>query len=175
MQAVDGSVAATEATVPRRGGETGELRVTHMDQGRVVSALEKDLRLLLDAVVDNEVQPVTLSDGGNGASRAVLKQIFDLTLCRQVDVIAELPFELRESNLVRSWQHCERVANVIAQQDCLGETIARNATGLGDLQRRVGRGMHNHVMLDVMGIQISFQCQGNSHVLASSANASLAR
>jgi hypothetical protein len=49
------SVAATETTVPRRGGETGELCVAHMNQGRVISALEIDLRLLLDAVVDNHV------------------------------------------------------------------------------------------------------------------------
>jgi hypothetical protein len=49
------SVAATEAAVPCRGGETGELCVAHMNQGRVISALEIDLRLLLDDVVDNHV------------------------------------------------------------------------------------------------------------------------
>jgi hypothetical protein len=48
-------VARAEAGVPGLGGKTGELGVGHMDERLVVTTLEIDLRLLLDAVVHEQI------------------------------------------------------------------------------------------------------------------------
>ena len=89
-----------EAAVPRRGRQIGELRVAHMHQSRVIAALEKHLGLLLDAVVDDQVEAIALADGGDGAAHAVLEQIFDLAFAGEIDVVAKLPSELGEADVV---------------------------------------------------------------------------
>ena len=76
-----------------------------MNQGPVIAALEIDLGLLVNAVVDQRVQAVAFADGGDGAAHAVLEQFFDLEFRRQPDIIAELPSELREPNAVRRRQY----------------------------------------------------------------------
>jgi len=54
------SVAGTEAAMLRVGGEAGELLLAHMHQRRVVSALDIDFRLILDAGVDHHIEAVAL-------------------------------------------------------------------------------------------------------------------
>jgi hypothetical protein len=54
----------------------------------MISALQVDLRLLFDAVVDNRIEPVALADWRNGTSH--LEKLFDFMLCCQVHVQAEL-------------------------------------------------------------------------------------
>src|SRR5882757_2910251 len=49
-----------DAEVPMRRtrGEPSELRTAHMNEGHVVAALQIDVRLFLNAIVDNDVQPI---------------------------------------------------------------------------------------------------------------------
>ena len=56
-----------EAAVPCRRGKRCELRVAHMHQRRVIAALELNLRLLFDAVVDNGIETVAFANWRNGA------------------------------------------------------------------------------------------------------------
>jgi hypothetical protein len=79
-----------EAAVTCRRGKRCELRVTHMHQRRVISALQIDVRLIFDAVVDNSIETVAFANWRNGAWHAVLEQLFDFMLGRQIDVQAEL-------------------------------------------------------------------------------------
>ena len=60
-------MAGAEAAMLRRGREVGELFLAHMHQRRVVSALEIDLRLLFDAVIDNGIEAVAFANWRNSA------------------------------------------------------------------------------------------------------------
>jgi hypothetical protein len=84
----------TEAAVSCCRGKRCELRVCHMNERRVVSALEIDLRLPFDAVIDNSLEAVAFANWRNGARYAVIEQFFDLVLGCQVDIQAELPPEV---------------------------------------------------------------------------------
>jgi hypothetical protein len=57
----------TEAAVPCCRGKRCELRVAHVNQRLVVSALEIDLRLLFDAVIDNGIEAVAFANWRNSA------------------------------------------------------------------------------------------------------------
>jgi hypothetical protein len=65
-----------------------------MNDRRVISALEIDLRLPFDAVIDNSLEAVTFANWRNGARYAVIEQLFDLVLGCQVNIQAELPPEV---------------------------------------------------------------------------------
>ena len=62
-----------EATVTCCRGKRCELRVAHVNQRRVVSALEIDLRLLFDAVIYNSIEAVAFPSWRNGAGHAVIE------------------------------------------------------------------------------------------------------
>jgi len=66
------SSVGAEAAVTCRRGKRCELRVTHMHQRRVISALQIDVRLIFDAVVDNSMETVAFANWRNGAWHAVL-------------------------------------------------------------------------------------------------------
>ena len=51
------SVVDTETPVPCRRCKSGKLCMAHVDQGPVISTLEVDFRLFLNAVVDNLSSP----------------------------------------------------------------------------------------------------------------------
>src|SRR5919198_5234828 len=52
------SIVDAEPPVPCVFQEPRKLRLVHTDQGGVIAALEINLRLLLNAVVDDHIQPV---------------------------------------------------------------------------------------------------------------------
>src|SRR5260370_18743092 len=124
------SVVSAEAPVLGLRGYSGELRLTHVKQRLVIAGLKIALRLLLDAVVHNNVQTVALADRGHRAMGTVPEQLIDLHFIGQIDVIAGLPPQLRQTDMMRGWQDGEQVPAIAAQHDALGETFARNMTGL---------------------------------------------
>ena len=63
----------TEAAVSCCRGKRCELRVCHMNERRVVSTLEIDVRLLFDAVIDNSLEAVAFANWRNGARHAVIE------------------------------------------------------------------------------------------------------
>src|SRR4029077_6830199 len=84
----------TEAPVSCCRGERCELRVCHVNERRVVSALEIDLRLPFDAVIDNGLEAVSFANWRNSAQYAVIEQLSDLVLGCQVNIQAELHPEI---------------------------------------------------------------------------------
>ena len=58
--------------------QAGKLRMTYMEQRLVIARLHIDLRLRLDAVVHDERQRVTVTEGRNSPVRAIREQRIDL-------------------------------------------------------------------------------------------------
>jgi len=52
----------------------------------MISALQVDLRLLFDAVVDDRIDRVAFADRRNGTRRAIIEQLFNFILRCQIDV-----------------------------------------------------------------------------------------
>jgi hypothetical protein len=71
------------------GGQVPELRLTQMKERLVISSFHVDLRLGLDAVVDDEIEPVARADGRNSSLSAVREQPIDLGFVGHVDIPAE--------------------------------------------------------------------------------------
>ena len=120
-----------EAAVPCRRGKRCELRVAHMHQRRVIAALEINLRLLFDAVVDNGIETVAFANWRNGAWHAVIEQLFDFVLGCQINVQAELHSEVLQANVVRCRQYGQDIAILVAKHDGFGNPVAGDPAGLG--------------------------------------------
>ena len=54
----------------RAGHQASELSLADVNQARVIAALDIDLGLLLNAVVDDHVELVAFADGRNRPNRA---------------------------------------------------------------------------------------------------------
>ena len=65
-------MASSVRGVAAESGEA-EKNLNHMNQRRVVSALEIDLWLLFDAVIDNSIEAVAFANWRNGARHAVIE------------------------------------------------------------------------------------------------------
>src|SRR5262245_48901420 len=85
-----GSVVRAESAMPGLGHQPRKLRLVHVNQRHVIAALQVDVGPLLHAVVDDDVQAVTLADRRDRAERAVREQRADLLFIRQSDVVADL-------------------------------------------------------------------------------------
>ena len=131
-------------------GQPGELRVGEMNERRVVAALEIDVGLAVDAVVDDDVEPIALADRRDSAARAVAKQALDLALGGEVDVLAELLAQVGETDVVRGGNDGQHVSAVPPQDDALGQALAGDLADLGSPHRRQGRLVRDHLVGDVL-------------------------
>jgi hypothetical protein len=61
-----------------------------MDQRLVVAALQIDLWLPPDAVVDDKIETVAIADRGYGAMSAIPEQLIDLIFAGEIDGVTEL-------------------------------------------------------------------------------------
>src|SRR6266542_2991952 len=86
---------AAEARVTLLRHELRELRMAHVDQRRVIAALEINFRRLIDAVVDHDIEPVALAESRHCAAIAIREQALDLILTGQIDILADLSSEIR--------------------------------------------------------------------------------
>jgi hypothetical protein len=77
--------------------------------------------------------------------------------------------EIVKADVVRRRQYGQDIAILIAKHDGFGNAIAGDPAGLGATHRRLGRFVRNHVIGDVLGSQIFFECRGNGHIRPSSA------
>ena len=114
----------TEAAVSCCRGKRCELRVCHMNERRVVSALEIDLRLPFDAVIDNSLEAVAFANWRNGARYAVIEQFLDLVLGCQVNIQAQLHSEVLQANVVRCRQYGQDIAILIVEHHGFGNPVA---------------------------------------------------
>src|SRR3982074_470166 len=83
------SVVRAKTPMPCVGRQSGKLRVTEMKQRLVIAGFHIDLRLCLDAIVDDEIQAVAFADGRNCTVRAVAEQPIDLGFIGHVDIVTE--------------------------------------------------------------------------------------
>ena len=101
----------------------------------VIARLHIDFRLRLDAVVYDERQRITVTNGGTAPCAQIREQRIDLGFLRHFNIIAKLVPQIRDAKMMRRWQDGEHVASIAPQHDCLGQTIPRNPT----LPRRYAR------------------------------------
>jgi hypothetical protein len=71
------------------GRQARKLRMTQMKQRLVIAGFHIDLRLRLDAIVDDEIQSVAFANGRNCTVRAVAEQPIDLGFIGHVDIVTE--------------------------------------------------------------------------------------
>jgi len=76
--------------------ESGKLGPAHMNQSRVVPTLKVQLLLLVDAGVDDDVQPIARAHGRNRAERTVAEDVCGFRLGGQVNPMPE--FSLRSDS-----------------------------------------------------------------------------
>src|ERR1700682_5312382 len=125
------SVVCTKAPMRCVGRQARKLGVTHMKQRLVIASFHIDLRLCLDAVVDDDIQSVALADGGNCTVCAVAEQLIDLGSIRHIDIVTEFCPQFRQAEVMRCGQHGQHISAVAPQHDALGEAIARDMACLG--------------------------------------------
>ena len=65
------SIVDAEASVLCVRSDLRKLSMSHMDQRLVIAAFHIDLRLLIDALIDNNIKAVALANRGNRAASAV--------------------------------------------------------------------------------------------------------
>ena len=69
--------------------------MTYTEQRLVVARLHIDLRLRLDAVVHDEIQSITVTEGWNSPVRAIREQRVDLGFLGHFNIIAKLVPQVR--------------------------------------------------------------------------------
>ena len=69
--------------------QTRKLRMTEMKQCLVIAGFHIDLRLYLDAFVDDEIQSVASANGRNRTVCTVAEQPTDLGFVGHVDIVTE--------------------------------------------------------------------------------------
>ena len=105
--------------------------MTYTEQRLVITRLHIDLWLRLDAVVHDERQRVTVTEGRNSPVRAIREQWIDLAFLGHFNIIAKLVPQIRKAEVMRRRQDSEHIARIAPQYDCLGQTIGRDQTSLG--------------------------------------------
>ncbi len=83
------SIMCAKTPVRCVGRQARKLRVTHMKQRLVIASFHIDVRLCLDAVVDDYIQPVAFADGRNCPVCTVAEQRIDLGFIGDMDAVTE--------------------------------------------------------------------------------------
>src|SRR5918993_105602 len=107
-----------------------------MDQSRVVPTLEVQLLLLVDAGVDDDVQPITRAHRRNRAERAVAEDARGFRLSGQVDLVSDLRPEVGQPEMMRGGKNGQLVAATLVENDSLGQPVARDVPRMGGPKRR---------------------------------------
>jgi len=90
----------------------------------VIAGFQIHLRLLLDAIIHDDIEPVAFADRRHRAGGTVPKQTTELPFIGEIDVFAELPPEVRQAEMMRRGQNREHVPAVATQHDAFGEPVA---------------------------------------------------
>jgi hypothetical protein len=83
------SVVRTDAAALGIGGQARELRTIKMKQRLMIAGLYIDLGLHLDAVINDNVEPIADAGGGNRPVGAVREQPIDLAFSGHGDIVTE--------------------------------------------------------------------------------------
>ena len=79
------SIVDAEASVLCVLSQLGKLSMPHMDQRLMIAALHVDLRLVIDALIDHNIEAVAIANRGHRAANAVHEQLRDLVFARLLD------------------------------------------------------------------------------------------
>src|SRR5262249_10584727 len=131
-------------------------------QRLMVAGFQIDLRLHVEAVIDNQIKAVALADWRNGAVSAILEQWVDLPLAGEIGRLAKLLPQFGQQDVMRCRQDGKHIFVIPAHDNAFGETVARNATGFCRSYRRWGPFMNHHV-IRYMLIQIFREGWGYGH------------
>src|SRR5262245_46767819 len=85
-----------KSAVPCISHQASKLRMIYTEQRLVIARLHIDLWLRLDAVVHDERQRVTVTEGRNSPVRAIREQRIDLGLLGHFNIIAKLVPQIRK-------------------------------------------------------------------------------
>jgi len=108
------------------GRQARKLRVTHVKQRLVIASFHVDLRLCLDAIVDDDMQPVAFADGRNCTVCAVVEQLIDLGFIGHMGIVTEFCPQFRQAEVMRCGHDGQHIFAVAPQHDALGKAIARD-------------------------------------------------
>ena len=87
--------------MPGLAVQPGKLGLVQADERGVIAAFAIELRLLIDAAVDDHVEAVTLAERRNGAANTIAENLGDLLLAGQPDGVAEICSEIGETRYCR--------------------------------------------------------------------------
>lgn len=113
------SVVRAKAPMHCVGRQARKLRVTQMKQRLVIASRHVDLRLCLDAIVDDEIQPVAFADGTNCTVCAVAEQLIDLGFICHVDIVTEFCPQFRQAEVMRCGHDGQHIFAVAPQHDAM--------------------------------------------------------
>src|SRR5215212_4947226 len=102
-----------------------------MNQGGVVPTLKVQLRLLVDAVVDDHIQPIACAHWRNRAERTVAEDVRSFRLGGQVHLMPEFRPEVGQPEMMRGGENGELVAATIAKHDSFGQPVTWDVAGVG--------------------------------------------
>jgi len=148
------SVMCAKAPMQCVGRQARKLRMTQMKLRLVIAGFHTDLRLCLDAIVDDDIQPVAFANGRNGTVRAVAEQLIDLGFIGHVDIVTEFCSQFRQAEVMRCGHHGQHIFAVAPQHDALDETIARDVACLSRATLRHAEFVQDLLVLDVFSGQI---------------------
>src|ERR1700730_12630070 len=95
------SVVNAEAPVLGLRHDTCELRLAHMNQCLMIAGFQIHLRLLLNTVVYDDIQPVALADRRHSAGGTVLKQATEVPFVGEIEVHSSLSFQIGQADMMR--------------------------------------------------------------------------
>lgn len=117
------------------GRQASKLRMTQIKQRLVIAGFHVDLRLCLDAIVDDEIQAVAFANGRNGTVRAVAEQLIDLGFIGHVNIVTEFCSQFGQAEVMQCGHDGQHIFAVAPRHDALGETIARDVACLSRATR----------------------------------------
>ena len=91
-----------------------ELALSHMDQCRMIAAFDVDLRLFINAFINDEIERIASADRGNGAGDAISEQLRDFIFSGESRILTKLRPQLWQADVVRSRENRKHIAAVAA-------------------------------------------------------------
>src|SRR4051794_12978796 len=127
-----------EPPVPCLWVEASKLALAQVHERLVISPFEVEVRLPVEALVHDHLEPVTRAHGRDRTTRTVGEHLRDFGLARQAYELADLRFQIRKPDSAGGWKHSEPIRDGIAEQDRLGQTLTGDMAGLSRAQGRLG-------------------------------------
>src|SRR5215204_3641294 len=141
---------STEPAVACVRVQAGELALAHVHKRLMISSFEVEIRLLLDALVNDHVEPIARAHGRDRATRAVVEHRRNFALVGQGHGLTDLLFQVREPDPASGWNDSQPIGSGIAEQDTLGQAITGDVACLSRVQGRLSRWVWDEIVGDLV-------------------------